>query len=214
MTLPSIIEQALKSESVESIASALGEIGLDRLIDEGVGRDVPGVGSAIGMIKSFQSARERIEVEKLNDFLLGVGNTGYRERQDQIDRINGDPKYRQTVGRRIAEVLIRIDSDAKPEMVGRLFGAVLRRELDYDDFLELCFCIEQQYTGDLLAIKKRHNSGIDMEGLSDRLFTSGLLIAHNRKPDDAPEDDDWTSTPHYEPTELGNLFIRHAFRPA
>lgn len=175
-TIPKQIESVITSKELISLSEEYGEIAIDGFLDDGVLKDIPILGTAISLVTFGNSVNKKLFIKKIYKFLFQLRDIPVEKRTEIIDRLNRSEKYQSKVGETIFEILEKIESEGKPEIIGRLFAATLDERISYIDFLRLTHIIKNQFYYDLLDLKS-HVRGDAVLGLNltDSLFTSGLV---------------------------------------
>ena len=125
------LESVIKDSKLPELATEYSEILIDAILDEGVLKDMPLVGSVIGIVKFTNSIDQHFMTKKLYKFLFQLHKIPSEKRIKKIEEINSSQKYSCSVGEKILELLDKIDSEGKPEILGKLFKAVIQEKIDY-----------------------------------------------------------------------------------
>jgi hypothetical protein len=141
-SLEAAVQAAVTSPDAKDLAIEYAEAGLDTFLDAGLARDIPFIGTLVGLAKLGISVHDRLFAKKILDLLAGLADLAAEERQELIARLESDPKYGRKVGDHLVDLIDRIESYRKPAMVARVFKAYLRREIDADMLHRLCSAVE------------------------------------------------------------------------
>jgi hypothetical protein len=170
------LSSMLTSDEITGLTQEYGELAIDSFLDDGLLKDVPMVGSVVKAFSFANTLSKAIFTRKVYAFLFEAVTTTRDERQRFVDQIDGSQKFQRRVGDAIFEILERVDSEGKPAIVGRLFSAAVRGDLDYETFLRLAYIVDSQFYYDLIGLQKHSVDGtLDNLAPSDTLYTSGLL---------------------------------------
>jgi hypothetical protein len=142
-SLGAAVQAAVASQDAKDLATEYAEVGLDTFLDAGIARDIPLVGTLVGLAKIGMTVHDRLFAKKILDLLTGLADLAVEERQALIARLEGDPKYGRKVGEHLVDLIDRIESHRKPAMVARVFKAYLRGEVDADMLHRLCGAVER-----------------------------------------------------------------------
>jgi hypothetical protein len=168
--------KTLGTSDLSSISEDLIEVGLDSLLQDGILKDIPIIGTIIGVGKSVISIRDKFLTRKVLDFLQGLNNISDEERRKFLKDIDGDTNYQRRVGENLVMLLDRLDDLNKPAMVVKLFRSYLRDEITYNEFLWFASVIERAFINDLVGLLERMSQasiyGIDL--YAERLYHLGL----------------------------------------
>lgn len=170
------LELVIKDSDLPSLSKDFAEVAVDGIMDDGVLRDLPLVGGLVGVIKFGNSINKYIAAKKIYKFLFELHNIPQEQRIKKIDEINNSKKYQSSVGEMIFELLERIESDGKPEIVGKMFAAVIEEKINYSDYLRCVHIVKNFFYYDLETLKIGHEKGDIYTTFGDGLFDSGLII--------------------------------------
>lgn len=120
----------LKESELTAIAADTVELGLDRIIDEGLLQDIPVVSTVINLVKAGANVRDYFFTKKLLKFLAAMSDLPKEERRKLVEKLEADGDYRQKVGENIILLLERMDDIHKPELMARAFKAYLSSMID------------------------------------------------------------------------------------
>lgn len=169
------LEIAIKSSDLTSIAKDYAELAVDGLLDDSILKDIPLVGSVIGIMKFSNSVNKHLVAKKLYKFLFQLNSIPEHVRIKKIYEINNSKKYQSSVGEMIFEILDKIESDGKPEIIGKLFKAVIEEHVDYLTYLRLAHIVKSLFYYDILWLKENTKNGVLSDFTPDPILTSGLV---------------------------------------
>jgi hypothetical protein len=184
----------------------LAEAGIDQLLQDGFLRDVPVLGSMIGVIRAAGGIRNLLLTKKLGQFLRSIQSIPLEDRQRYCETLR-DRSERQRQGEALLLLLDRLDAMEKPELVGKAF---VLGEIDSRQFRSLSSAIDRlpiQHLPDLIGFyaDTRNPRQIDNDvaqalsyaGLVRPAISTGVIIG-----------DISTSSMYYDASVLGELFVR------
>ncbi|WP_324027791.1 hypothetical protein QSV08_07550 [Maribacter sp. BPC-D8] len=170
------LELVIKDSDLPSLSKDFAEVAVDGILDDGVLRDLPLVGAVIGVIKFGNSINKYLSAKKIYKFLFELHKIPQEDRIKKIDEINNSKKYQSSVGEMIFELLDRIESDGKPEIIGKMFAAVIEEKIDFTDYLRCAHIVKNFFYYDLVTLKNGHEKGEIYTSFGDGFFDSGLVI--------------------------------------
>jgi hypothetical protein len=170
------LELVIKDSDLPSLSKDFAEVAVDGIMDDGVLRDFPLVGGLVGVIKFGNSINKYLSAKKIYKFLFELHNIPQEQRIKKIDEINNSKKYQSSVGEIIFELLERIESEGKPEVVGKMFAAVIEEKIHFSDYLKCAHIVKNIFYYDLEMLKSGHEKGDIFTTFGDGLFDSGLII--------------------------------------
>jgi len=153
--LPGELIGSIVNPSAIDAATSLAEVGIDALLDDGLLRDVPIVGTLVSLGRAGIALRDRIFAKKVARFLLQLCEVPEEERRRFHDELNRNPKRSRALGETLIVLLDRIDDFEKAQLLAKAFVALLRNKIVEADFHRLCRAIDRV----VLAA--------DMRGLAD-----------------------------------------------
>lgn len=122
------MEETLEYGNLEFIGN-LGEIAIDAVLDEGLLKDVPVIGSLVGLSKTIRNVYDYMFAKKLIAFLFRVKECDRKERAKAIQKWSKDSKYRIHVGETLIGMIQRCDDTIKAKWLSMLFyEMVLKRD--------------------------------------------------------------------------------------
>jgi len=142
---PDLDASLVASIPLKNLAEAVAdvtEVGLDRLLGEGLLRDIPVLGVLIQLRKTVGVVRDHIFARKVLRFLLRLAEVPVSEREAFIAGLN-TVEERRRLGETLVLLLDRLDDMAKPEMLAKLFAAHLRGRCDWPTFRRLSLALER-----------------------------------------------------------------------
>jgi hypothetical protein len=206
-TEESILQLISAPQNCDAFAN-LAEAGIDQLLQDGFLRDVPVLGSMIGVIRAAGSFRNLFLVKKLGRFLRSIQSIPLEDRQRYCETLR-DRSERQRHGEALLLLLDRLDDMEKPKLVGKVFRAFVLCEIDDRQFWSLSSAIDRlpiQYLPDLIGFydDTRNPRQIDYDvaqalsyaGLVRPAISAGVII-----------NDISTSSMYYDASALGELFV-------
>ena len=169
------LEMVIKDSDLPSISKNFAEIAIDGVMDDGVLKDLPLVGSIIGVLKFRNSINKYISAKKIYKFLFELHNIPQEKRIRKIDEINNSKKYQSSVGEMIFELLEKIESDGKPEIIGKMFSAVIEEKINFIDYLKCAHIVKNFFYYDLVELKNRYKTDNIYSKMGDGYLQSGLI---------------------------------------
>jgi len=168
------VEAALKDTSLQDTVASLGEIALDAALDSSVLRDIPVIGSILGIGRAAITIKDRLFLNKLRYLLYEIESIPSHERQKMIDHINQSGDFRVTVGEKILYIVDRCEDHQAAGIIGKLFSAFLKGELNYSDFLSLSATVDRMMYTDLIDFASTTWDSIRLDEATT-LIGSGLI---------------------------------------
>ncbi|TGD58254.1 hypothetical protein [Flavobacterium humi] len=153
------------------------EIGIDSLIKDGALKDIPIVGSIFSLAKVGYSIKDQILLKKICLFLFELKEISDLDKNQFIHKIDTDNNYKKKVSESLLLILDKFNDYNKAEMLGKLFAAAIKGEIDYKMFSKLSHIIDRAYFEDLKVLVSIYNNGITLYEYDelDELYSIGVL---------------------------------------
>ena len=147
--LSNSLESTLKDSDLQSITADLAETFTDSLLNEGILRDIPIIGTIIGLTKASFSLNERLLLKKLIYFLSELQDIPVEKRLKLISSIEASEKYKIKVGEKLLYIIDKCDDHISAKYVAILFSEFLNEQITYQDFLRGSAIIQKLFLQDL-----------------------------------------------------------------
>ncbi|HEY0921510.1 hypothetical protein [Rheinheimera pacifica] len=181
-SLEESIFQSVKSKDLCNLVLDAGEVAMDSLLDDGVARDIPIFGSLVKVCNAYHSVREKIFARKIYKFLSEISLTPAPERAQILEDIANSKGGMNAAGVAVLELVDKLDSDIKPELVGKLFNACGSGYISTADFLRLSDVISKIYISDLLILQDALPTGVATVQQKNIFLSLGLMIFSVKNP--------------------------------
>lgn len=148
-TLSNSFEETLKNSDFQNVTISLAEVFTDSLMEEGIAKDIPIIGTIIGLGKTTISIKESLFLKKIIYFISELKNISATKRHEIIDKIDKSGKFRTKVGEKLLYIIDKCDDHEKSQIIARLFSAFLLETISYDEFLRASHIVAQLIHEDL-----------------------------------------------------------------
>lgn len=188
-------EETLKDSNLHNVAIGLTETLTDSILRDGLLKDIPIIGTIVGLGKTSIKITDLLFLKKVISFLTELQTISIEDRKEMIDKIDLSKKFRVKVGERLLYIIDKCDDHENAQYISRLFAGYINREIDYPDFLKASKVIERIYIGDLIAFIKdertvlQPNELVDYEGTGLYEIYSEEIIVRDQ--------DDWKASDRY-----------------
>ena len=127
------------SKSAADLLDKIGETAIDSLLDNGVLKDIPIIGTAISLFKAGNEISAHIFAKKIATFLSEVEKLSTDERAKFL---NGQPsaKDEENLGETLLLILDKIDSFNLARMLGKAFRLLVSGDIskgEYDLYIQI-----------------------------------------------------------------------------
>ena len=202
-SLSNSFERTLKDSNLQSVVTDLSEIIIDGVLKDGIAKDIPIIGTIVGIGKTVNNVNESLFLKKLIHFISEIKETDAKERKKMISEIETSKKYRVKVGEKLLYIIDKCEDHSNSEYVAKMFNAYLNKQLSYSDFLRSASIIQNILIADLEEFLSTENYRIEKsfdsywnEYIGDfesNLINKGLCISMTGEISIKEEDDptDW-----------------------
>lgn len=202
--------ETIASSDLSALAPDVGEVVIDQLLDQGLLKDIPVVGSILKISKIGIDVKNYLFIKKLCQFLSHLHNIPPEKRQDFANRIEREEKHRRRVGENLLLLIDRLDDFQKPEMFGRIFKDYVEGSIDYNILRRLCSAVDKisiQSISDLITYYD-DDTKLPVDYVLQDLAICGLVSIDPRKAYIGGGGGGYCKN------DLGKLFIKHALKNA
>lgn len=148
-TLSNSLEHTLKDSDLQNVTIALAEVFADSLMEEGIAKEIPIIGTVIGFGKAAMGIKEILFLKKIIYFISELKNISATKRHEMIDKIDNSGKFRTKVGEKLLYIIDKCDDHEKSQITARLFSAFLSEIISYEEFLRASYIVDQVILEDL-----------------------------------------------------------------
>lgn len=145
------LKSSILSSEATSLAKEYTEIALDSLLNDGIFKEIPVIGSVVGLFKIGSSIKEKHAIRKIATFLNSLEDIPDVEKEKFLKRLDDEDKNGELF-ERLLLILDRLDETIKAEIIGNLFRIYIMGALDKMMFLRCASVVEQAFVSDLIAL--------------------------------------------------------------
>lgn len=157
----SALINALRSDSVVSIGKEYLEFGVDAALESGVLKDIPFINTLVGAFNVAGSFRDQLLTAKLLKFISQLSEISEPERIAMVEKLNEDDKFSGRFGASVIEILDRMESDKKPELAAKCFGAFAKGQISFEELRRILFALEKIPSFDIDKMRDFSNTTIE-----------------------------------------------------
>lgn len=169
----SVVVAAIKSNGFLEISKDYGEPFLDGLMESGVLKDIPLINTIVSVFNISSSVSDQLILNKIYKFIVSLSSISSEDRLNMIEKLNASDKYAGRAGTAIIEILDRLESERKPEMVAKCFAYYAKEEISFEELRRLIVAIERIPTFDIPSLRS-YSNGISEEILK---MDEGMLLS-------------------------------------
>lgn len=119
-SLSDSMKMTLESSNLDFIGD-IGEICIDSVLDDSLLKDIPIIGTIVGVSKCVKNVYDACFAKKLIAFLLPLKDIDFATRKAAIERWEADINYQGKVGESLLGMIHRCDDSVKAKWLSLLF---------------------------------------------------------------------------------------------
>lgn len=200
----------IQETDVASLGKELLEVSIDAFTDDEFIKSLPVVSTILAPFKFYNSINKYFFAKKITKFLKELDQTTPEQRKKVVDKIDKSGEFENTVGETVFEILERVDSEKKPQILGKLYRAFITENISYKDFLKLSHIVKNCLISDLFDFKAKVRDGYVYGEVADELMIFGLyspdLVGGYNDSKDGNRKESYS-----ELNTLGTLLIQYGF---
>ena len=151
------------------------EFSLDALLDDGVLKDIPVVGTVAKLYGVAARVQGYVFTKKVRRFLTELAAIPLAERERFAERLERDPEQREKTADALIVLLDKLDDLAKAPLLARAFSRYVRAEFDFTTFRRLATAVDRCLVDDLDALEKIEKRPAPLDDyVGDVLVSTGL----------------------------------------
>ena len=198
------LESSIVGPLVEDGLMDVAEYSIDEVFNNEIIKQIPIVKTVIGAIQTGINIHDRLFLKKIVAFLVGINHISEKQRKKVIDKINSSKKYRMKVGEKLLYIIDKCDDYTNAENIAKLFSAMVKGDISYEQYLEASRIISRVSTNELkLFIQSYDSSSLSYEAIN--LLHTGLVFVDTEKPEVEVvkhEPEDWDDPQEYYDAEV------------
>ena len=196
--LSNSLEDTLKDSDLQNVTTELAETFSDALLNDGLLRDIPIIGTITGLTKAAINLKDRLLIKKLIYFISELKDIETEKRNRLISTIDKSENQRIKVGEKLLYIIDKCDDHITAKYIAILFSAFLKEEITYSQFLRCSAIIQKLLFQDLEQFIQSKVEDIETsitqydKGISDlqnSLITSGICVTETERVSVRDQDD-------------------------
>ena len=195
------LEKSLSSD-LNKINTQISEPVMDSILNDGLLKDIPIIGTAVNLYKAGQTFQALHFVQKIHRVLFYLQELSEKERSGFINSL--DSKNKHKVFERILYIVDKLDETQKADIIGQLLIHLVKGNLTQQLFFRLASIVNNSHISDLTYfyfVYKDHGAlsygdeydkfiqenqvSMSVEYMKEGLVTSGLLLRKLKKEDNS-----------------------------
>jgi hypothetical protein len=201
--------ESIAESPLAGLGTDLGEVVLDSILDDGVLKEIPIIGSVVALFKTGSNIRDRFYLKKLLLFLQAMASLSPDDKH-RFSSFFESSKERERFGESLLLLLEKSNDMQKPELLGHLWAACARGELPFDQCMRISFMIDSVYFSDLTFLSEMR-TGVQRENtpIAESLHRAGFVSYAGT--DGGNDDDPLSAGTRYSVNEFGKTLLSICF---
>lgn len=154
--LSNSLVDTMSSSDLNAIGEDLLEIGVDKIIADGILEELPIIKIATGFWKTGIAIRDYRFISKLLYFLNESSKLPLSKRKKLIENLE-ENTFQEEAGEKLIAVIDNLETKSKAKLLGRAIYLFGNKTISKDEFWRISFVIEKLPLNDILALKDWRN---------------------------------------------------------
>ncbi|MFD2939694.1 hypothetical protein [Flavobacterium notoginsengisoli] len=166
------LAQTISESDLTKIGIDIAEISIDSILENGVLKDLPIVGSLIGIWKTGVAVNDYRFLNKMMLFLKESSILSENNRKKIIEDLE-DSEYQSEVGEKLIAIIDKLETGSKAKLLGKTLALFGNKIITKDEFWRVAFIIERLPMSDIIALKNWRNIELNIvEDIRRHLYLS------------------------------------------
>lgn len=171
-TIEETFDLALRDANLQDVAVDASELALDSLLDEGLLKDVPIVGTLVKVVSASSTIADKLFLKKLLTFLFHLQEIPPDERAKIILKIDDSKEYRTKVGEKLLYIVDACEDHETAGLVSRVFKHFLEGKITYGEFLKTASVLQRLSLSDFKwLVRQEGHRFFDLSNAGDLMHT-------------------------------------------
>lgn len=156
------------------LCSSLSESAIDSIMEEGILRDIPLLGSAVGVARASKAVRDALFIRKIQAFLESFDDVSNEDKERMRNRIN-EEEQRDRLGEKLVFVLERADELEKARLIAKCFILYCEQNLEVEELFRVWSALDKVLIDDLQYLLDFEREQTCEHGFEWDFLSAGLL---------------------------------------
>jgi hypothetical protein len=205
--LSNAFSETIKDTNLKEITVDISEILVDNLLDDGILKDIPIIGTILKLGKFSLNVKEHLFIKKIIYFISELKEIPAKKRNEIISKIDDSTEFRIKIGEKLLYIIDKCEDHIESEYIAKFFKAFLNEKLTYSEFLRCSSILQNIFIEDFEYFinhkipEKRYFYGDNgwneyPNEIDTNLINAGLLISEIGEIN-IRDQDDWKSSEKY-----------------
>lgn len=151
-TIDTSLTRSIATQSLADVLGTVSETAIDAALESGPLRDIPIIGTIVGVMKTGRDIQSALFIRKVAFFLKTLSETSDEDRNRFIGEFD-TPQKQHKFGEAILLLLERAEDMEKPKLIARIINAHICGNIDQNVAFRICAVIDRCYVNDLDLLK-------------------------------------------------------------
>lgn len=165
----------LAGNSLVSVASDWCEVALDCFLNDSVAKDIPILGTIVGLYKSGVNIKEHLFHKKIEGLINNISEISEGELSRFNAQFDDDPEYRVRVAEHLTLIIDRLDDLEKSKLLAKAFSGFVKGKINFEQFRRIARAIERCMIEDLREVHNFERANDAFSEITYELAASGLI---------------------------------------
>jgi hypothetical protein len=165
-------KNTISLSNLGEIAKETAEVTMDTFLKEGVLKELPIVGSLIGVWKTGLAIRDHRFINKLLLFLDESSKLSFEKRERIIEQLE-ETEFQSEAGEKLLAILDQLETGSKAKLLGKSLVLFGNKAITKEEFWRVTYIIEKLPMSDILALKSWQTTDLNkVEAIRKQLYLS------------------------------------------
>lgn len=170
--LSKALHESISLTNLEEIGIDIAEATIDSVLKEGFFKDIPIIGTLVGLWKTGVNVRDYLFLNKLLAFLKEASGLSLEKRRIIVEKLEDEP-FQMEAGEKLLAIIDKIDTIAKAKILGKAISLAGNEKISKDEFWRIAYIIERLPMTDIRAIKNWMDTDLNkVESVRRHLYLS------------------------------------------
>jgi hypothetical protein len=196
----------IKKTAIEIGADIL-EVAADQLLSDGILKDIPVFGTAVKLAGIGKTINDRIFLAKVHKFIFALPKIDQNQRRMFAHNMSVDEKLRQKLGETIILILDRFEDLEKPEILAKIFAALINEKINLEQFRRLANAVDLAFVDDLKKFSAMtQHTYMERDEFYYGLLRTGLIDTNTASSYEIKQAAMFSRDPEFRFSNVGSLF--------
>ena len=165
-------KNTISLDNLGEIAKETAEVTIDTFLKDGILKELPIVGSLIGVWKTGIAIRDYRFINKLLSFLDESSKLSFEKREKIIEQLE-DEDFQSEAGEKLSAIIDQLETASKAKLLGKSLVLFGNKEITKEEFWRVAYIIEKLPMSDIIALKEWRNIELNLvEDVRRHLYLS------------------------------------------